>query len=147
MYSRSRSGATAVSSTKETALPSPRVAIERPEGGLAEVQTLAWAVASVSARVRQPGPLACRSRASALEPRRQLIGVIGVELDAQERRAVALDDRAPHRIERGVVARVAQDEVVHHLHGRGPWRRIERRRAERVEQVVELRRQQRLRLR
>ena len=54
------------------------------------------------------------------------------------------DDGPAERVEAGVVARVPQDEVVHHLHGGGTVPEHQRCRAERVQQIVELRRQQRL---
>ena len=50
-------------------------------------------------------------------------------------------------VERRVLLRVAEDEVVHHLHRRRSVLEDERRRAERVEQLVELERQHGLRRR
>lgn len=77
-----------------------------------------------------------------LQPGRQLVGVVAVELDAEQRRAVAFDDAAAHGVEGGVVARVAEDEVVHHLHGGGVVPERDGCGPKSVQQMVELRGQQ-----
>ena len=57
---------------------------------------------------------------------------------------VALDDLAQRGVEGGVAAGVAEDEVVHHLDRRRAVGQHVGRGAERVEQLVELQRDQRL---
>ena len=82
-----------------------------------------------------------------LQPRRQVLGAVGVELDAQQRAGIALDEALAQRIERGALPRVVEDEPVHHLDRRRPVAQDDRRRRQRLEQVGELNRQHRLRLR
>ena len=50
-----------------------------------------------------------------VQPRRQILGAIAVELDAQQRARIGLQDAAPQRVERGALFRVVEDEAVHHL--------------------------------
>ena len=83
-----------------------------------------------------------------LEPRRQILRAVRVELDVQQRAGiVGLQDAAPHPIHRRILARVVEDEPVHHLDGRRLVLQDDRRRGERIEQLVELDREHRLLLR
>ena len=70
--------------------------------------------------------------------------MVVVELHAQQGRVLAGDDGAQHGVEGGVAAGVAEDEGVHHLDRRRTMAQHLRRRAQRLEQVVELERDQRL---
>ena len=51
------------------------------------------------------------------QPRREVLLAIGVELDAQERCRVSLDESAAERVERDALTGVVEDELVHDLDG------------------------------
>ena len=76
-----------------------------------------------------------------LEPRRQIVGAVSVHLDAQQRAGLGLKHAPAQRIESGAFFRVVEDEPVHHLDRRRTMTQDERRRRERVQQIVELDRQ------
>ena len=88
-------------------------------------------------------PAAPKSRRGQLlldggEPRRQVLRVVVVELDAQERARLALQDAAAQPIERRALPRVIEDEAIHHLDRRRPVPQDGRRRLQGVEEIVEL---------
>ncbi len=73
-----------------------------------------------------------------LEPRRQVVGLIGVEFDAEQRTRIAVDEGSPQAIEGRALLRVVEDEAVHDLDRRRPVGQDERRRFESFEQLPEL---------
>jgi hypothetical protein len=82
-----------------------------------------------------------------VQARRQIVAVVAVELDAQQRGRIAHQNAAAERVERTVLLGVVEDEAVHHFDRRWMMAEHERRRCKRVEQVVELDGQHRLRRR
>ena len=50
-----------------------------------------------------------------VQPRRKVLVPIRVELDAEERTRVSVDEPAAQRVECGALARVVEDEPVHDL--------------------------------
>ena len=73
-----------------------------------------------------------------VQPGRQFLWVVGVELDTEERAWVAAKHCAPHLVEHGVLPRVAEDGAVHHLDGRRCVLEYRWRHGERVKQFFEL---------
>jgi hypothetical protein len=53
-----------------------------------------------------------------VQARREILVSVGVELDAEKRCRIPVDDPATERVERGVVTSVIEDELVHDLDGR-----------------------------
>ena len=107
----------------------------------------AWSAGAVARVAWTAAPRGPDGRLEAVEPRTELLRGVSVQLDAEQRPAVRTEDAAAHCIERGILARVVEDGAVHHLDRRGVVLEDGRRVAERVEQVVVLDRQHRLRVR
>ena len=82
-----------MSSTNEIDFASSFIAIDRPSAGFAQAPD-----ARLRGEVERVVDSDSRSRAragpasSAAQPRRQVVGAIGVELDAQQRAGIALDE-------------------------------------------------------
>ena len=76
-----------------------------------------------------------------VEPRRQVVFRLGVQLDAEQRLGIAVDERPLHLLERRALPGMAEDEPVHHLDRRRPMGQNYRRRLERLEQVGKLNRE------
>ncbi len=88
---------------------------------------------------------AVRQRAfQRVETRRQLVVAIAVELDAQQRAGIGVENRAAQGVERGALARVIEDEAIHHFDCRRTMLQDRGHRRERVEQMLELDGQHRL---
>ena len=81
---------------------------------------------------------AAQVRFECVEARRQVVGGIRVELDAQERTGLTIDEGLAEPVQRRVLAGVVQDEAVHHLNGGWPVGENGRRRFERTEKIGEL---------
>ena len=120
MKSRSFSGATAVSSTKEIDLASSFIAMERPSAASRRLQTRACCAgigrvmvsdSRSRARVRSASRAASRGGRSSF--------AIGVELDAQQRAGIALDERLANALQIRALAGVVEDGFVHHFDRRG----------------------------
>ncbi len=94
-----------------------------------------------------PNPCAARSRSSAASRGGKVRGVVRVELDAEERRRVALDEALPQRVKLRTSCRVTEDEAVHDLDRGRLVRQDQRRGRERFEKIVELHREHGLGLR
>ena len=123
------------------------IAIDRPSAASRKLQMRAWSAAVRAPPAASAAAGRARSRSSASSRGGRSVRTIAVELDAQQRGRIALDEGAPQRLEPHGSACVIEDESVHHLDRGRLVPKNRRRRAERVEQVVELDRQHRLRLR
>ena len=87
-----------MSSTNDNDFSSVFIAIDRPSAASRSVQMRACA--SASTRAMEVGAESLR-REIALErgkPRRKLRGVVRVELDAEQRRRISLDEALPQRV-------------------------------------------------
>ena len=73
-----------------------------------------------------------------IEPRRQIVDAIAVQLDAEQRGRLPVDERLPEPMQIGALPGVIEDECVHHLDCRRVVPEDRRRRRERVEQIREL---------
>ena len=61
-----------------------------------------------------------------VESRREVFGAVGVELDAEERARVAVDETLSQCLERRALARVIENRLVHHLDRRRAMSKDER---------------------
>ena len=104
-----------MSSTNESDLASPFIAIDRPSAASRTRpdrrlrRSVDRAMVAIAEAAR--GQIALER----VEPRRQVVGAVVVELHAEQRRRVALDERPPQPFERRALLRVIEDEAIHHL--------------------------------
>ena len=92
-------------------------------------------------------PVRAQVALDGIQARRQILVAVAIELDAQQRARVAVDEAAAQRVERGALPGVIEDELVHHLDRRRAMPEDDGRRGERLEQIVELDGEHRLGLR
>jgi hypothetical protein len=64
------------------------------------------------------------------QSRREIVGAVGVELDAEQRSWIALDEALSQCLEHGTLTRVIEDGLIHHLDGRWPVTKNQRCRGE-----------------
>ena len=104
------------SSTNDSDLSSPFIAIESPSAASRKLQMRPGARgggdrAPPSTTIAKAGQL----RFERVEPRQQFVGRVTVELHAQQCPGFALHDAAPQPVQRRTLARVIEDEPVHHF--------------------------------
>jgi hypothetical protein len=82
-----------------------------------------------------------------LEPRRQVLFPVRIDLDAQNGSWVAFDEHVANAVDGGILASEIQNGFVHHFDGRRIMLQDRRRGGQRFQQVVEHDYHQALRLR
>ena len=119
-------------------MPSDFIAVDSPERRLAKAPDalLRRRIEHLPAAAREAGALEVTLDSS--HARQQFFGMVTVELDAEQGRAITVDHRAPLGVEHGMALGVPKDEIVHHFHGGRPVLQDQRGGAEGVEQLIEL---------
>ena len=113
-----------MSSTKDIDFASPFIAIDRPSAASRTCQIACCAAGSMRAMAATVESARAEIVLERIEPRRQVVGAIAVELDAEQRGRFAVHERLPESMQIGALPGVIEDEGVHHLDRRGRCARI-----------------------